>query len=88
MGVELGLCLVKQCCCVGFSDGKGPIQRLNSVYAIQGKADWKQPSLICDYIRGATNTDDRIKIECYTIIIGHVSLRILTPDMHGIECQW
>lgn len=84
MGVELGLCLVKQRCCIGFSDGKGPIQRLKSVYAIQGKADWKQPSLICG---GATNTDDRIEIECYTIIIGHVSLRI-TPDVHGVECQW
>lgn len=83
MGVELGLCLVKQRCCIGVSDGKGPIQRLNSVYAIQGK----QPSLICDYIRGATNTDDRIKIECYTIIIVHVSLRI-NPDIQGVECQW
>lgn len=88
MDVELGQCLVKQRCCVGFSDSKEQIQRLNSAYAIQGKADWKQPSLICDYIRGASNTDDIIKIECYTIIIGHVSLRILTPDMHGIECQW
>lgn len=87
MGVELGQCLVKQRCCVGFSDGKGQIQRLNSVYAIQGKADWKQPSLICDYIRGASNTDYSIKIEWYTIIIGHVSLRI-TPNMHGVECQW